>query len=119
MLGLFCIWTESALVERRLGLLSVQLDRRARLDDPLPFSGAILGVVAVAALGPVSGMARAAALPASMALGAFAACFARGLDSRGSLLAALLVVENGTGGAILRVAITLAVWVNVLRGAGA
>lgn len=118
MLGLFCIWTETALLERRLGLFSRALDRKARPDDPLPFAGAIFGVVLAALASPSTSAARGAAVPVAMIAGSFAVTFVSGLDWRRSLLSAILVVYNGTGGAILRTAMTLAVWGNILRGSG-
>jgi hypothetical protein len=118
MLGLFCIWTETALLERRLLLFSRWLDRKVRADDPLPFAGAILGVVVAALASGPAGMARGAAVPGAMALGSFLATFVAGLDWRRSILSAILVVYNGTGGAILRTAMTLAVFGNTLRASG-
>ena len=119
MLGLFCVWTETALLERRLGLLSRFLDRKVRPDDPLPFAGAITGVVIAALASPSASAARGAAVPLAMIVGSFLVTFVSGLDWRRSLLSAILVVYNGTGGAILRTAMTLAVWGNILRGSGA
>ena len=116
MLGLFTIWTETALVERRLGWLSRWTGRKTRLDDPLPFAGAILGVILVNLASVPAGMARGALVPLVMAWGAFGFAFVRDLDWRRSLLSSLMVVYNGTGGAILRAAMTFAVWVNILRG---
>lgn len=118
MLGLFSIWTETALLERRTGLLSQALQRKARLDDPMSFAGAILGVVVAALTSPSGSVVRGAAVPLAMAVGSFLLTFLSGLDWRRSLLSAILVVYNGTGGAILRTAMTLAVWGNIMRSAG-
>ena len=115
MLGIFSIWTETALVERRLQLLSRWFDRKVRSDDPLPFAGAILGVVAAALAARPVGLARGAAVPCAMAAGSFLATFVAVLDWRRSVLSAILVVYNGTGGAILRTAMTLAVIAHVMR----
>lgn len=118
MLGMFSIWTETALVERHLNILSHRLARKVRADDPLPFAGAILGVVLAAMAGQPAGLMRGACVPVAMALGSFLATFVTGLDWRRSLLSAILVVYNGTGGAILRTAMTLAVFGNIARAAG-
>lgn len=118
MLGVFSIWTETALLERHLGLMSRVLARKVRADDPLPFAGAILGVVGAAMLGQPTGALRGVAVPVAMAMGSFLATFVTGLDWRRSALSAILVVYNGTGGAILRTAMTLAVIGNIARGAG-
>ena len=118
MLGMFSIWTETALLERRLGVLTSWLDRKVRSDDPLPFAGAILGVVVAAIAHHPVGVWRGLAVPIAMALGSFVATFLSGLDWRRSVLSAILVVYNGTGGAILRTAMTLAVFGNILRAQG-
>jgi len=115
MLGVFSIWTETALLERRLQVLQRLLDRKVRSDDPLPFAGAILGVVLAALASRPEGLARGVAVPLAMGLGSWIATFLAGLDWRRSLLSAILVVYNGTGGAILRTAMTLAVFGNILR----
>lgn len=114
MLGVFSIWTETALLERRLNLVSRFLARKVRADDPLPFAGAILGLVLAALTTQPAGVLRGLAVPLAMALGSFLATFVTGLDWRRSLLSAILVVYNGTGGAILRTAMTLAVFGNIL-----
>lgn len=115
MLGLFCIWTETALLERRTGMFSQFLQRKARADDPMSFAGAILGVVVAALTSPSGSIVRGVAVPLAMCVGSFVLTFLSGLDWRRSLLSAILVVYNGTGGAILRTAMTLAVWGNILR----
>lgn len=118
MLGTFSIWTETALLERRWNVLSRAFTRKARADDPLPFAGAILGVVAAALAARPDGAARGVAVPIAMIGGAFLASFLTGLDWRRAILSAILVVYNGTGGAILRTAMTLAVFGNILRAQG-
>ena len=116
MLGVFSIWTESALLERRWNVIGGWLKRKVRPDDPLAFVGAILGIVlAILVPVPLGGVWRGVAAPAAMLAGSFLATFLTGLDWRRSALSAILVVYNGTGGAILRTAMTLAVFGNILR----
>ncbi|MBI4862489.1 MAG: hypothetical protein HY815_19845 [Candidatus Riflebacteria bacterium] len=116
LLGLFTVWTETALLEQRIGLLTRWLDRRSRVDDPVPFWGALAGLLLVAALGLTRGELTGVTIPAGLALGAFVTTVTRCLDWRRGVLGAVLVVYNGTGGTVLRFALTLSVGVLVLTG---
>jgi len=118
-LGAFCIWTETALLERRLGVLSTLLERKLRLDDPIPFVGALGGIAAVGFSGLVQPESRGFVAPVAMAVGAFLTGATHGLDWRRGLLGAIMVVYNGAGGVILRSAVTFFVWMVALDRWGA